>query len=199
MTPESVGRTSSKLVLGKHSGRHAFVNKLGELGYKLGDNALEDAFNRFKALSDRKKEIYDDDIIALVDDEVIRRNESIKVVSLQVRAGSEGPQVADLVLDIDGTPQKTTTEGNGPVDATFTAIRQLVPHEEAVLDLYQVHAVTKGTDAQAEVTVKLSQGESTVIGQGADVDVLVASCRAYVHALNMLLTKTDKEAIGPNP
>ena len=193
MTPESVGLSESNLVLGKHSGRHAFREKLKELGFDLGDNALEDAFRRFKDLADKKKDVYEEDIIALVDDEVVRTNNRIKFVSLQVIAGSKGPQSADLELEIDGETSATHATGDGPVDATFNAIKNLFPHA-ANLQLYQVHAVTQGTDAQAEVTVRLEENGKTVNGQGADTDTLVASARAYVNALNKLLVKREKSA-----
>ncbi len=193
MTPESVGVRKSSLVMGKHSGRHAFREKLKELGYDLGENALNDAFNRFKDLADKKKTVYDEDIIALVDDEVIRGHDVVKFVSLQIQCGSKGPQRADLELLVEGRLKSTTATGDGPVDATFKAIRELVPHH-AHLQLYQVHAVTGGTDAQAEVTVRLEEDGKTVSGQGADPDTLVASARAYVHALNKLLVKRMKTA-----
>jgi 2-isopropylmalate synthase len=193
MTPESVGLNRSTLVMGKHSGRHAFRMKLKELGFEVGDNAANDAFRRFKDLADRKKEIYDEDIVALVDDEVGRAHQRVKFVSLQVVAGSKGPQTAELELDIDGTVHKVKTSGNGPVDATFNAIKAMVPHA-ARLQLYQVHAVTEGTDAQAEVTVRLEESGKSVNGQGADPDTLVASTRAYLHALNKLFTKRAKTA-----
>ena len=191
MTPESVGLTKSSLVMGKHSGRAAFKDKLREMGYALGDNAFQDAFARFKALADRKKIVYDEDIEALVDDEIGRAHERIKVVSLEVHAGSKGPQTADLVLSIDGAERSFKATGNGPVDAIFNAIVTIVPHN-AVLELYQVHAVTQGTDAQAEVTVRLSEGEKQVNGRGADPDTLVASARAYCAALNKLMVKRGK-------
>ncbi len=192
MTPESVGLTQSNLVLGKHSGRHAFRKKLAELGFDLGDNAMQVAFNRFKDLADKKKEVFDEDIIALVDDEV-RANDRIKFVSLQVVAGSRGPQTADLELEVDGEVKSTHATGDGPVDATFNAIANIFPHG-ATLQLYQVHAVTEGTDAQAEVTVRLEEKGKSVNGQGADTDTLVASARAYVNALNKLLVKREKNA-----
>jgi 2-isopropylmalate synthase len=193
MTPESVGLMRSTLVMGKHSGRHAFKSKLKELGFELGDNALNDAFRRFKDLADKKKDVYDEDIVALVDDSVVRSNEHIKFVSLQVIAGSKGPQKADLELEIGGVLQATSATGDGPVDACFNAIKQLFPHD-AKLQLFQVHAVTAGTDAQAEVTVRLEENGKTVNGQGADTDTLVASCKAYLHGLNKLLTKRQKTA-----
>jgi 2-isopropylmalate synthase len=192
MTPESVGLSESKLVIGKHSGRHAFRNKLEELGIELADDALDDAFRRMKALADKKKEIYDEDIIALVDEEV-RDNDQVKVVALQVVCGTNGPQTADLTLEVDGEEMSFKAEGAGPVDATFHAIQAMVPNA-AVLQLYQVHAVTKGTDAQAEVTVRLVEDGKMVNGLGADTDTMVASARAYVNALNKLLAGRDRQA-----
>jgi len=193
MTPESVGLNRSNLVMGKHSGRHAFKTKLQELGYTLSDNQLGDAFVRFKELADAKKEIFDEDLIALVDDAVLRVNDHVRFQSMQVVAGTRGPQTCDLALEIDGKVQEANASGNGPVDAAFNAIRKLFPHE-ATLQLYQVHAVTGGTDAQAEVTVRLAENGKTVNGQGADHDTLVASVRAYVNALNKLLVKRLKTA-----
>ncbi|MDB2682795.1 2-isopropylmalate synthase [Alphaproteobacteria bacterium] len=189
MTPESVGLTESKLVMAKHSGRAAFKNKLKELGFDLGDNAIQEAFSRFKTLADKKKEIFEEDLIALIEDEVIRENENIKFISMQVQAGTKGPQVAEMRLSISGEEKSTRVEGNGSVDATFSAIRDLVPHPEAKLKLYQVHAITGGIDAQAEVSVRLEENGILVHGQGADSDTVVASARAYIHALNKLQTK----------
>jgi 2-isopropylmalate synthase len=193
MTPESVGVGKSSLVMGKHSGRAAFKSKLKEMGYNLGDNALEDAFNRFKALADRKKHVYDEDIESLVDDGVAHRNDRIKVAALTVIAGTVGPQSATLTLDIEGQSKTVQSTGNGPVDATFNAIKLLIPHN-ARLDLYQVHAVTEGTDAQAEVSVRLEEDGRVVTGRAADPDTLVASARAYVAALSKLVVKRQKTA-----
>jgi 2-isopropylmalate synthase len=191
MKPEDIGLNKSNLVMGKHSGRHAFKAKLKDLGFEIGDNAIEEAFKRFKDLADKKKDIFDEDIVALVDDEVVRVNEHVNFVSLKVIAGSEGPQSADLALAIDGETRRTSATGDGPVDAIFKAIRELFPHE-AKLKLFQVHAVTAGTDAQAGVTVRLEENGRTVNGQGADTDTLVAAARAYVNALNKLLIKREK-------
>ncbi|MEO1224550.1 MAG: 2-isopropylmalate synthase [Pseudomonadota bacterium] len=194
MTPESVGLVRSTLVMGKHSGRNAFRSKLVELGFDdIGDNAFQDAFQRFKALADHKKDIFDEDIIALVDDQLATANERIKFVSLGVMAGSIGKQSAQIVLEIDGETKWSQTGGSGPVDAIFNAITELVPHQ-ANLQLYQVHAVTGGTDAQAEVTVRLEEDGKSVNGLGADHDTLVASARAYIHALNKLMVKRQKSA-----
>ena len=193
MTPETVGLTKSILVMGKHSGRHAFKEKLKELGFELDDAAAEDAFRRFKNLADKKKEVFDEDIVTLVDDEVVRANDRIRIVSLKIICGTEAPQTAELVLEVDGEVRRTTATGDGPVDATFKAIAELFPHD-ANLQFYQVHAVTQGSDAQAEVTVRLEEGGKTVNGQGADTDTMVASARAYIHALNKLLIKREKTA-----
>ena len=193
MTPESVGVKQTSLVMGKHSGRHAFVHKLEELGYQLAANQLEDAFVRFKALADRKKQIYDEDLEALVDEEIATAHDRIKVLSLTVIAGTMGPQSATLTLDIEGKHVTTQAFGNGPVDATFKAIHALVPHD-AKLELYQVQAVTEGTDAQAEVSVRLSEQGRAVTSRGADPDTLVASAKAYLGALNKLTSRRNKAA-----
>jgi 2-isopropylmalate synthase len=189
MTPESVGWQKTSLVMGKHSGRAAFRDKLSALGYSdLGDNALNDAFRRFKDLADRKKIVYDDDIVALVDDEVMRDHQRIKFVDLELWAGSKTKPRALLELEIDGEKQSAESHGDGPVDATFNAIRALFPHE-AELRLFTVGAVTEGTDAQAKCSVRLEESGKLVDGQGADTDTIVAAARAYIHALNKLLVK----------
>ena len=193
MTPQSVGLAKTSLKLGKLSGRNAFRSKLQELGYELGDNALTEAFNRFKDLADRKKEVFDEDIMALVDDEVAAANDRVRFVSFELHASSKGPQRATMEISIDGKTHSATASGNGPVDALFNAIKELIPHS-GTLQLYQVNAVTEGTDAQAEVTVRLEEGGRTVIGQAADPDTLVSSARAYIHALNKLAVKRLKTA-----
>ena len=195
MTPETVGVKQTSLVMGKHSGRHAFIHKLEELGYKLGDNQLEDAFTRFKALADRKKQIYDEDIEALVDEEIAHAQDRVKLVSLSIIAGTRGPQRATMKLDIDGRGVLEECEGNGPVDAIFNCIKTLVPHE-AVLELYQVHAVTEGTDAQAEVSVRLAEKGRSVTARGADPDTLVASAKAYLGALNKLMVRRQRGGVA---
>jgi 2-isopropylmalate synthase len=195
MTPESVGLTQSSLVMGKHSGRAAFRQKLEELGYTLGDNAFQDAFARFKALADAKKAVFDEDIVALVDDEVLRGHDRIQVKEVEIYCGSNGPQRAILTLEVDGEEKTVTSRGNGPVDALFNAIRQIVPHDKSALERYEVHAVTGGTDAQAEVSVLLSEDGRTTRGRGAHQDTMVASARAYVNALNKLLVKRGRAPV----
>jgi 2-isopropylmalate synthase len=191
MLPADVGQGATNLVMGKHSGRHAFREKLKGLGYELGQNALNDAFGRFKELADKKKDVYDDDIIALVDDELARGGERVSVTRLRVIAGTEGPQEAELTLTIDGVERSTSATGDGPVDAVFNAIRGLVPHA-AALRLFQVHAVTEGTDAQAKVSVRLEEAGHIATGLASDTDTLTASAKAYVNALNSLFVRQEK-------
>lgn len=201
MRPEDVGVKDTSLVMGKHSGRHAFKEKLKSLGFELGENALEDAFRRFKDLADRKKNVYDEDIEALVEDEITSAGERVKVIALTVIAGTGGPQKAIITMDVAGTHVTKEANGTGPVDATFAAIRQIWPHE-AKLSLYQVHAVTEGTDAQAEVSVRLEENGRIATGRGADVDTLVASAKAYVSALNKLTVRRQSHApdmLGAEP
>jgi len=195
MTPESVGLTQSSLVMGKHSGRAAFRQKLEELGYALGDNAFQDAFGRFKQLADAKKAVYDEDIVALVDDEVLRGHDAIQVKEVEVYCGSNGPQRAILTLEVEGEDKTVTSKGNGPVDALFNAIRLIVPHDSSALERYEVHAVTGGTDAQAEVSVLLSENGRTTRGRGAHQDTMVASVRAYVNALNKMMVKRGRAPV----
>ena len=191
MRPQDVGLTETNIVLGKHSGRAALRSKLRDLGFDLADNQLNDVFVRFKELADRKKEVYDDDLIALVSAGVEDQAHRLVIKSLRVICGTEGPQQADLVMEIDGVAQSTHATGDGPVDATFNAVKALFPHE-ARLQLYQVAAVTEGTDAQATVSVRMEEDGRIVTGQSADTDTVVASAKAYVHALNRLLVRRGK-------
>jgi 2-isopropylmalate synthase len=193
MRPEDVGVSQSSLVMGKHSGRHAFREKLVALGYQLGDNAFEDAFRRFKDLADKKKHVFDEDIEALVESEVAAASDTIKVVALTVIAGTHGPQRATITLDVNGRHETREATGDGPVDATFNAIKKIVEHNGR-LTLYQVGAVTEGTDAQAEVSIRIEEGGKIVTGRGADTDTMVASAKAYVSALNKLMTRRAKSA-----
>lgn len=196
MTPESVGVTKTTLVMGKLSGRAAFADKLKELGYDLGDNAFQDCFRRFKELADRKKTIYDEDIIALVDDEVATASNRLQVISLSTHTSSDGTSVADLTMEIDGEEHKTLVYGSGPMDAAFNAIKQLVGFSPKLV-LFQIHAITQGTDAQAECTVRLEEDGRTVNGQGAHEDTVTAAARAYVAAANKLLVKREKRPLRP--
>ena len=192
MRPEDIGLTATNIAMGKHSGRAALRAKLRDLGYDLADNQLNDVFVRFKALADRKKEVYDDDLIALVaDNATTTEHDFIQVRRLRVVCGTEGPQEADLTLAIDGEVRHIDATGDGPIDAAFNAIKMLFPHK-ARLQLYQVHAVTEGTDAQATVSVRMEEDGKIVTGQSADTDTVVASVKAYVNALNKLIVRRQK-------
>ncbi len=191
MNPEDVGVSATSLVLGKLSGRNAFRDKLVNLGYELDQDTLNDAFGRFKALADKKKHVFDEDIIALVDDQLSGAKERMQLQSLKVMAGTNGPQTAELELIVDGQPKNAIAEGNGPVDAVFNAIRKIAPNDTK-LELYQVHAVTEGTDAQATVSVRLSEDGLVATGKSSDPDTLVASAKAYIHAMNKLEIRRSK-------
>ena len=191
MRPEDVGLSETNLVMGKHSGRAALRAKLKDLGFDLGDNQLKDVFVRFKELADRKKEVYDDDLVALMSAGADPENDALKLTSLKVVCGTDGPQSAEMVMEVSGAEKRTTQTGDGPVDATFNAVKALFPHE-ARLSLYQVHAVTEGTDAQATVSVRLELDGRIYSGQSADTDTVVASAKAYIHALNRLMVRQGK-------
>ncbi|MEN3166679.1 2-isopropylmalate synthase [Gluconobacter sp. OJB] len=192
MTPESVGWNKTSLVMGKHSGRAAFRDKLAQLGYPpLEDEALNAAFARFKDLADSKKVVFDDDIRALVDDES-RDHDRVHLISLELASGTKQKSQAKLEISVDGAIQYAAVSGNGPVDAAFRAIGEAFPHT-AELALFSVANVTEGTDAQARTTVRLQENGKLVDGQGADADTVVSAVRAYIHALNKLLTKRERK------
>jgi len=194
MRPEDIGLTETSIVMGKHSGRAALRSKLENLGYELGDNQLKDVFVRFKTLADRKKEIYDDDLIALMTDSSTNAaNDHIQVKYLRVVCGTDGPQTAALTLTIGGEDHSVDAIGDGPVDAAFAAVKALFPHTVR-LQLYQVHAVTEGTDAQATVSVRMEEDGKITTGQSSDTDTVVASVKAYVNALNKLINRRQKTA-----
>ncbi|GFE59331.1 2-isopropylmalate synthase [Geobacter sp. AOG1] len=192
MTPESVGLKTNVLVLGKHSGRHAFKKRLEELGYDLDDEMLNKAFERFKALADLKKEVYDEDLDAIVtDEELLRVEEKYTLSHITVTCGSFAVATATVQMEIDGIPCRTAELGDGPVDATLKAIKKLTK-TKAKLTQYNVGSITGGTDAQGEVTVRLADGERTVIGRGSSTDIIEASAKAYIHGLNRLALKKDR-------
>ncbi|HWA69127.1 MAG TPA: 2-isopropylmalate synthase [Rhizomicrobium sp.] len=193
MRPEDVGVHATSLMLGKLSGRHAFKDKLESMGYVLENEAFEDAFKRFKDLADKKKHVFDDDIIALVDDEIMRGRDTITIKAMRVEAGTGIVPVCSMTLDVEGKVKSVTTSGDGPVDAIFMAIREAFPHT-ATLQLFQISAVTEGTDAQASVSVRLEENGRTVTGKASDTDTMVAAAYAYVNALNKLLVKREKLA-----
>jgi 2-isopropylmalate synthase len=188
MRPADVGLAASSLPLGKHSGRAALRAKLSDLGYQMADNQLKDVFVRFKDLADRKKEVHDEDLIALMRAGEDAAKDHLVITDLRVSCGMGGPATATLDMSVDGTAHKATETGDGPVDATFKAVRAIHPNA-AHLQLYQVHAVTEGTDAQATVTVRLEEDGNIATGQSADTDTVVASAKAYVNALNRLIVR----------
>jgi 2-isopropylmalate synthase len=190
MRPEDVGLSETNLVMGKHSGRAALRSKLSDLGFELGDNQLKDVFVRFKALADQKKEIYDEDLIALMQTGDAEADQ-IKLTALKVSCGMGLEKSAEMTLEIDGEASSVTATGDGPVDAAFNAVKALFAHN-ARLQLYQVAAVTEGTDAQATVSVRLEEDGKIATGQSADVDTVVASVKAYVNALNRLVLRREK-------
>lgn len=186
MTPASVGLNQSKLVLGKHSGRHAFIDRLKHLGYDLTKDEIQKAFVRFKSLADMKKEIFDEDLDAIVADEILRVPDNIKLLQMNVSSGSFAAPTATVEMEIDGEVKKAAVMGDGPVDATFKAIKQLTGSEAPLLN-FSVGAITGGTDAQGECTVRLKSEEGReVLGQGAHPDIIVASAKAYINALNKI-------------
>jgi 2-isopropylmalate synthase len=185
MTPESIGRASNELVLGKHSGRHAFAERLKELGLEVEGEDFQRAFKRFKDLADSKKVIYNEDLEAIVADSSVSSEDRFALRSLEIHSGTGGRARATVKLEVDGVERETTASGVGPVDAVFKGISDLT-ETESQLERYQVHAVTAGLDAQGEVSVTIREAGRTVVGHGAHEDVLVASGKAYVHALNKL-------------
>ncbi len=196
MRPEDIGLNAKNIAMGKHSGRAALRAKLRELGYELAENQLNDVFVRFKALADRKKEVYDDDLLALVaDEQTSDAHDTLVLKKLRVVCGTEGPQEAEMVLAIDGVEHSIDATGDGPVDAAFNCVKMLFPHK-ARLQVYQVAAVTEGTDAQATVSVRLEEDGRIVTGSSADTDTIVASTKAYINALNRLVVRRQRGAPG---
>jgi 2-isopropylmalate synthase len=194
MTPESVGRSRSELVLGKHSGRNALRTRLSQLGFDFDEDGLNAAFARFKDFADRKKKVTDDDLMVIATSKDGLPRERVEFRSMSVRSGSFGPQEAEIEVLFDGETRKAKAEGKGPVDACFKAMRALVPHDNAVLANYELKALTQGSDARGEVNVKLTEFGHHYDGVGADADVIVASCRAYIDAVNRLLAGRAAQA-----
>ncbi len=194
MRAEDVGWSANRIVLGKHSGRNAFRTRLQELGVSLaGEEELNDAFVRFKELADKKHEIFDDDLQALVTEASLEaENERVKLVTLKVCSETGETPSALVTLKIDGAEKTAMASGGGPVDAAFKAIESLV-NSGAELQLYSVNNITSGTDSQGEVTVRLEQDGRIVNGQGADTDIVIASAKAYINTLNRVLVSVDRQ------
>jgi 2-isopropylmalate synthase len=193
MTPESVGLKTNVLVLGKHSGRHAFKKRLHELGYDLDDDTVNKAFERFKGLADLKKDIFDEDLDAIVADEALKNGERFKLSHITVTCGSFAVATATVQMEIDGESVRTAELGDGPVDATLKAVKKL-SKTKAKLQQYTVGSITGGTDAMGEVSVRLSEGDHTVVGRGSSTDIIEASAKAYINALNRLYCKKERIA-----
>ncbi|MEX0958941.1 MAG: 2-isopropylmalate synthase [Burkholderiales bacterium] len=193
MRAEDVGWTTNKLVLGKHSGRNAFKQRLKELGVELeSEESLNAAFMRFKELADKKHEIFDEDLVMLVADETVtQEQEHFKLVSLLAHSETGEVPIARIVIAEGGAERKSEARGSGPVDATFKAIESIVS-SGADLTLFSVNAITSGTDSQGEVSVRLAKSGRIVNGQGADTDIVVASAKAYLNALNKLHSKLER-------
>jgi 2-isopropylmalate synthase len=193
MRAQDVGWTENRMVLGKHSGRNAFKSRLAELGISFdSEEDLNEAFSRFKDLADKKHEIFDDDLQALVTDANLdAENERVKLLFMQVCSETGETPKANVMLSYDGEEEPGTATGGGPVDATFKAIESIVS-SGTVLKLYSVNSITSGTDAQGEVTVRLEKGGRIVNGQGADTDIVIASAKAYINACNKILRPLER-------
>jgi 2-isopropylmalate synthase len=197
MTPESVGRGPSELVLGKHSGRHALAERLRELGLDPEQVDFDAVFRAFKDLADRKKTVFNEDIEALVTDQILRVDNRYSLKNLSVVCGTFATPTATVEMDVEGETRKVARLGDGPVDAAFRAIAEITDIK-ARLVRYHVNAITSGIDAQGEVSVTLEDDGLRVIGQGADTDIVVASAKAYIHAINKL-AKRKELGTGPKP
>ncbi|MEX5213102.1 MAG: 2-isopropylmalate synthase [Nitrospiraceae bacterium] len=195
MRPESVGLVDSKMVMGKLSGRHAFRQRLEELGYRLSDEELNQAFERFKQLADQKKDIYEEDLESIVSDELAKIAERVTLQSLHVESGTSHKPTATIELNLDGQVVRRTGHGDGPVDAVFRTIAAMTGTKAKLL-MYAVKAITGGTDALGEVSVRLEESGRVVSGHGSDTDIIVASGRAYLNALNKLAYWAGKDAAG---
>ncbi|MBW2038686.1 MAG: 2-isopropylmalate synthase [Deltaproteobacteria bacterium] len=185
MTPESVGITKSSLVLGKHSGRHAFRERLKEFGYELSSAELDIVFQRFKKVADQKKVVYDEDIMAIVEDEVFRVPDKYKLIHINVQSGTVTIPTASVQMEVDGRFIQDAGFGDGPVDAALKTIQKITKSKSRLVG-FAVAAITGGTDAQGEVTVRIEEEGQTAIGQGASTDIIIASAKAYINALNKL-------------
>jgi 2-isopropylmalate synthase len=188
MRAQDVGLESNLLVLGKHSGKHALINRLVKLGYKLEPEEIDQVFVRFKKLADQKKEIFDEDLEAIINDEIKISQQKYKLDKINVTCGNQGVPTATVsLIDDKDKVIETKKEGDGPVDATYKAIDEIIGAKDAKLLEFGMAAVTAGIDAQAEVTVRVQKGEKIVVGRGASIDIIIASAKAYLNALNKLI------------
>ncbi len=192
MRAEDIGWRANRMVLGKHSGRNAFRTRLQELGIEFGSEIdLNTAFARFKELADKKHEIFDEDLHALVSDARLSDDERIRLISLKVCSETGETSIALITLSFDDVEKQVEMAGSGPVDAAFRAIESIVK-SNTEFQLYSVNNITSGTDSQGEVSVRLKKKDHIVSGQGTDTDIVIASAKAYINALNKIFTPTNR-------
>ena len=191
MKPEDVGFEESKLVLGKHSGRHAFTERLKKLGFDLNKEQIDKAFDRFKKLADKKKEIFDEDLETIVDEEISRIPEKFRLMHFYIASGDQVKPTASIKLKYNNKVLEASSSGDGPVDACYKAVDKITGMTGSLLD-YQIRSVTSGKDALGEVSVKISSKGKIVSGRGASTDIIEASVKAYINAANKLVYKNPK-------
>ncbi|TAJ97879.1 MAG: 2-isopropylmalate synthase, partial [Candidatus Manganitrophaceae bacterium] len=196
MRPESVGAGKTHMVLGKHSGRHAFKKRLEEMGYHPGDAELDQAFERLKRLADQKKEIFEEDLETIITEEMDRPAETYRLIAIHVESGSDVTPTATVEMSIGETVQKMVGKGDGPIDAAYRTIAAITQTKSRLLS-YNVKGITGGTDALGEVNVTLEEDGKTVMGHGADTDIIIASARAYLNALNKLAARAARGKAEP--
>jgi 2-isopropylmalate synthase len=193
MKPQDIGLTESKIVMGKHSGRHALQKKLKDMGYELDKDALEKAYQRFLTVADKKKDVSERDLEIIVAEEVYVVPEDYTIGSIEIKSGTHTKPEATVKLLYKGKAIEKTSSGAGPVDAVYTAIEKLTKVKASLVD-YSIQAITGGTDALGEVTVRIKDKEKIYVGHGADTDIIVASAKAYLAAINRLLYATSSQA-----
>lgn len=192
MLPEDIGLTESKIVLGKHSGRHALQKRLEDMGYKLDKETLEKAYQRFLTIADKKKDVSERDLEIIVAEEVYIVPEDYTIERIEIKSGTHSKPVAKVKLKFRGKPLQKVVKGAGPVDAVYSAIQQLTKVKASLVD-YSIQAITGGTDALGEVTVRIKDKEQIYVGHGADTDIIIASAKAYLAAINRLLYATAQQ------
>jgi 2-isopropylmalate synthase len=197
MEPETVGLSGNRLVLGKHSGRHAFRDKLAQMGYELSNEELNRLFGKFKELADKRKEILEEDIEALVAEEILRVPDMYELCYLNVVSGTVEVPTATVKLKIGGEEVKSAGFGVGPIDAAFNTIAKMIGSNSKLMR-FSVNAITGGMDAQGEVTVRLQENGLVALGKGADPDIITASAKAYVNGLNRLEYMKTNPRLSPN-
>jgi 2-isopropylmalate synthase len=197
MTPESIGLSSSRMVLGRHTGRHGFADRCKKLGYKLAKNELEQAYQQFLQVADKKKEVFDDDVVAIIDDEVRVIEHTFEMEYLRVLIETGISPTATVKIRSKGNLKEAQAEGDGPVDAAYEAIREATGFSPT-LESYSIRAVTSGKEALGEATVRIKQDSRTCIGRGVSTDIIEASAKAYVDAINRMVARKDAgEEPGP--